>query len=643
MVARGNIRGYVAYAHDIAMAGASYVLSLYLRLGDWLPYYEPDNMIQGGIAFIAIAAVVFWFMDLYRGIWRYASVNDLMAIVRAATVAVLFFLLAMFVWTRLETLPRSLPFINWFVLIALLGGPRLLYRIAKDRRFDLRAGGDRRVPVLLVGAGDAAETFIRAMGRDRNANYRVVGIVSESTGRVGRRIHHVEVLGTTDELPEAVKRLARRGDRPRRLILAMDHVDGARVRRLLDMASQLGMTLARLPRLTDFRSDVGERIEVRPVAVEDLLGRPQVPLDRAAMASLIKDRRVLITGAGGCIGSELARQVCELGPAEVGLLDSSEYNLYAVDLELSERNPSLGRQSVLADVRDRERVLRVFRDFRPNLVFHAAALKHVPLVEANVVEGVRTNVFGTVNVADACLAVGASVMVLVSTDKAVNPISVMGAGKRVAERYCQMLDLRRGDGGGTHFVTVRFGNVLGSTGSVVPLFQKQLAQGGPLTVTHPDMRRYFMTMREAVELILEASSLGSRRSDLAGKICVLDMGEPVRILDLARQVVRLAGLQPDVDVKIEITGPRPGEKLAEEVFHGGEPLFKTEYEGILLAAPRADDGSDLRRGIEELGEACLRDDGERAVARLKALVPEYKPEEERRPEAAAETRYVASL
>lgn len=633
MLARGNIRGYVAYAHDIAMAALAYALSLYLRLGDSLPYYQPDNMIQGGVAFVAIAAGVFWFMDLYRGIWRYASINDLMAIVRAATVAVLFFLLAMFVWTRLATLPRSLPFITWFVLVALLGGPRLLYRVVKDRRFDLRPGDDRRVPVLLVGAGDAAETFIRALGRDRNANYRVVGIVSENAGRVGRRIHQVEVLGTTDDLPEVLRRLALAGDRPQRLILTMERTEGARVRQLLDDASRLGMTLARLPRLTDFRSGVGERIEVRPVAVEDLLGRPQIPLDQAAMAGLIAGRRVLITGAGGCIGSELARQVSALGPARLGLVDNSEYNLYAIDLELSEKHPSLERRAVLADVRDRARVLELFREFRPELVFHAAALKHVPLVEANVAEGARTNVQGTVNVADSCLAVGAQVMVLVSTDKAVNPISVMGATKRVAERYCQMLDLARGAGDGTRFVTVRFGNVLGSTGSVVPLFQMQLARGGPLTVTHPEMKRYFMTMREAVELILEASSLGSRRSDLAGKICVLDMGEPVRILDLARQVIRLAGLEPDVDVKIAITGPRPGEKLAEEVFHGGESLVRTEYEGILLAAPRADAGTDLRRGVEVLGLACQRGDDERIRAQLAELVPEYKPEPV--PEAAA--------
>jgi len=320
------------------------------------------------------------------------------------------------------------------------------------------------------------------------------------------------------------------------------------------------------------------------------------------------------------------RQVCDFKPAEIGLLDHSELALYTIDRETALGWPDIGRQSVIADVRDRERIAQVFGRLRPELVFHAAALKHVPLVELNVVEGTTTNIAGTVNVADTCVETGVLAMVLISTDKAINPTSIMGASKRIAESYCQALDLKHGDG--TRFVTVRFGNVLGSTGSVVPLFQKQLAEGGPLTVTHPDMTRYFMTVREAVELVLQASALGhggNERQD--GKIFVLDMGEPIRIMDLAEQMIRLAGLKPGKDIKIDITGIRPGEKLFEEVFHGAEPLVATECPGLLLAAPRAGSLDDLSPALDELAQACRDDDEERVIAIIQKLVPEFHVED----------------
>ncbi len=622
-------RGLIAYGHDIVMAGVSFWLSLYLRLGDDIVHFAGERVVQAGIVFTAICAVVFWMSGLYRGVWRYASLSDLWAITRAVTLAVLIFLLVMFLWTRFASIPRSLIPINWFVLMALLGGPRFSYRMFKDRRLDLSAGNGQgqRVAVLLVGAGDGAELFIRALRQTADANYRVVGIVSERPDRVGRQIHGVEVIGTADDVAGAVEKLKATGVLPQRMVLTKDDMDGARVRALLDQANALGMTLARLPRLTDFKSGVSDKLEVRPVAVEDLLGRPQTALDRAAMARLIEARRVLVTGAGGSIGGELVRQVSELRPAEIGLLDHAEHALYTVDLETAERHPELKRRAVIADVRDRDRLTQVFKELRPELVFHAAALKHVPLVEDNVIEAATTNVIGTVNVADLAHANGVKAMVLISTDKAVNPTSVMGATKRIAERYCQALDLRRG---GARFVTVRFGNVLGSTGSVVPLFQKQLAAGGPLTVTHPDMTRYFMTVREAVELVLQASALGigtaAGKSARDGKIFVLDMGEPIRIMDLAEQMIRLAGLKPGLDVKIEVIGPRPGEKLFEEVFHGSEAPVATECPGVLLAAPRAGDPADLAAAVAELREACRRGDRDRVLTLIRRLVPEYHQE-----------------
>ncbi len=622
-------RGLVAYAHDIAMAGLSFALALYLRLGDDITLYNPDPMIQGGIIFVAISAVVFWFSGLYRGIWRYASINDLLAITRAVTIAVFTFLLVMFLWTRFMHLPRSIIPINWFVLMALLGGPRFIYRLVKDRRFDLanENGNGRKIAVLLVGAGDGAELFIRALRRTVDSNYRVVGIVSDSPERIGQQIHGIDIIGAADDIAGAVKKLRAAGTRPQRLVLTKDDMDGAKVRSLLDQADALGLTMARLPSLTDFKSGVSDKVEVKPVAVEDLLGRPQTALDRGAMAGLIEGKRVLVTGAGGSIGSELVRQVCDFNPAEIGLLDHSELALYTIDRETALGWPDIRRHSVIADVRNRERIVQVFGRFRPELVFHAAALKHVPLVEMNVVEGATTNIAGTVNVADTCVETGVSAMVLISTDKAINPTSIMGASKRIAESYCQALDLKRGEGDGTRFVTVRFGNVLGSTGSVVPLFQKQLAEGGPLTVTHSDMTRYFMTVREAVALVLQASALGRGgpgRQD--GKIFVLDMGEPIRIMDLAEQMIRLAGLKPGKDIHIDITGIRPGEKLYEEVFHGAEPPVATECPGVLLAAPRAVGLDDLSPALEELAQACREDDEEGVIAIIQKLVPEYHVE-----------------
>ena len=618
-------RGHIALLHDLVMAASSFLLSLWLRMGNslWQSWDVPRLALATGL-FTLVAAPVFLSQRLYRGIWRYASTRDLIMLVRAVTLTILVFLPVLFLFTRLADLPRSLLVINWFVLLALLGGSRFLTRILSDRWATPGAGGDgaRAIPVLLVGDGDGAELFLRASRRGE-AQYRPVGILSMTPARVGRGIHGVDVLGTVDAIEAVVAGLKRKGLAPERLILTDDGLPGATVRRLLDQADGLGMTLARLPRLTDLKGGVSDRLEVKPIAVEDLLGRPQAVLDRAAMRDLISGRRVLVTGAGGSIGGELARQIAGGGPAALTLLDSSEYALYAIDLELAESHRQLNRRAVIADVRDRRRIDEVMAAERPELVFHAAALKHVPLVEANRLEGLLTNAVGTRLVADACRDHGVRLMVLISTDKAVNPSSVMGASKRAAEAYCQALDML--DDGATRFVTVRFGNVLGSTGSVVPLFQRQLSAGGPLTVTHPEMTRYFMTIREAVELVLQASAFRFLHPSLyRGRLFVLDMGEPVRIVHLARQMIRLAGLRPEEDVKIEFTGLRPGEKLQEELFHDAEAAVPTANPALRLAAPRTADYAVLARSIDELEEQARTVNTGRVIDLLQRLVPEYR-------------------
>jgi len=634
-------RALLAFTHDLAMAALSFAVAFYLRLGEDALHYEPRLTIAYGATFTSIAGVIFLVTGLYRGIWRYASLPDLFNITRAATLTVLVFLPVMFIFTRLESLPRSTLLINWLVLIALLGGPRLGYRLFKDRGLDhmLERSSAQSVPVLLISTRDGADTFIRETVRDRHGVYRVVGVLSDTRSRVGREIYGVPVLGLIDELDSVVTRLTRRGTRPQKLIVTAPDLGGMPMRELLDRADALAIPLARLPRATELRQGLADPGTIEPIAIEDLLGRPQAVLDREAMAALVHGRRIFVTGAGGTIGAELSRQLAALTPGSLVLFDNSEYLLYSIDLELRERFPGLVIRPLLGDVRERARVDEALAAERPEVVFHAAALKHVPMVEHNPIEGVLTNVVGSRNVAEAARAQGVRLVVQISTDKAVNPTSVMGATKRLAEAACQALDIdeaerqRRGGAkppaGGTRFVTVRFGNVLGSTGSVVPLFSRQLATGGPLTVTDPDVTRFFMTVREAVELVLEASATVARDAgdtDPAsrGKIFVLDMGEPVRIVDLAQQMIRLAGRVPERDVKIVFTGLRPGEKLHEELFHDAEAAMPTANPALRLAAPRTADYAILARSLDELEAEARAMNEARIIDLLQRLVPEYR-------------------
>jgi len=632
-------RAFATFAHDVVMAALSFLLSFYLRVGNDIFHYSPSLLATYDAAFAATAGVIFLWSGLYRGIWRFASLPDLLALLRAVTLIILIYFPVMFVLTRLQEMPRSLVGINWLLLMAMLGAPRFAYRVLKDRGLGhvFETASYAPVPILLIGAREGADLFIRAISRDPRRPYRVVGILADGSSRVGRDIGGVGVLATFDEIGNVVAALTKTGNRPQRLIVCQE-LDRAQARRLFDFSAEAGIPLARVPRLTDFRetrSDDLQRIE--PVAIEDLLGRPQTVLDHDSMRALIAGKRVLVTGAGGTIGGELARQIASYGPARLALLDNGEYALYSIDQEIKERFPEIERQAIIADVRERRRVDQVMAAERPELVFHAAALKHVPMVEANPLEGLVTNVIGTRNVAEACRAHGVAAMVMISTDKAVNPVNIMGASKRLAESICQALDIveARRDRG-TRYVTVRFGNVLGSTGSVVPLFQRQLAAGGPLTVTHPDIQRFFMTVREAVELVLQASALAGGESAARGKIFVLDMGEPVKIADLANQMIRLAGKRPGTDVRIEYIGLRPGEKLYEELFYANETLLPTKVGGIRLAAPRTSDYAMLARALDELAEQLREGREDRAIALLATLVPEFEHASQAAEHGAAE-------
>jgi len=619
----------LAFAHDAIMAAVAFVLALYLRMGEDIDQLPMAAVATSVLLFTVTCVIVFWISGLYRSIWAFASLRDLMDIFRAVSIAVATFLGLAFLVTRLEGVPRTVPFMAWFILLAGLGGSRILFRLLRERRLSAlfeRSGGGR-VHVLLVGAGDEADLFLRALSANPQAPFHVVGIVGENDKRVGRSIHGVDILGTIDQLSEVVEKLRQRHRGPSRIVLtrSITRFNGALVATLLEQAAALGLSLSRLPALTDLRDDVTTAaVHDQPVVLEDLLGRPETKLNRADIRALIKGKRVLVTGAGGTIGAELVRQIATLEPKHLTLCEFSEFNLYRVEMETRETFPYQPLSALIADVRDGARLEQIFRDEKPELVFHAAAIKHVPIAEVNPREAILTNVHGTRQVADCALRHGVAAMVLISTDKAVNPSSVMGATKRLAEMYCQALDLASTT---TRFITVRFGNVLGSTGSVVPRFQEQLAKGGPITVTHPDITRYFMTVREAVELVLQASTLGSKPNDPRGKVLVLDMGQPVKIADLARQIIRLAGLRPDEDIKITYTGLRPGEKLHEELFAASEELMPSAVDGVQIAKATTGELDVLKTALTTLATDLQSTPSEpAAVDNLTRLVPEFKRE-----------------
>ena len=587
---------------------------------------RPLWLLPAGAAALLIAGLPFRLSLQY---WRFAGMGDLLSVAGAsASGAGLFALAAHAAGVALPSL--GFPLVLALVLLALLGLPRLIYGRVRARPRPVGDDGANRYAVLVVGAGEDADLFLSAAARDRRRPLRVIGVLALGSRQTGRRIHGCPILGSVDQAGAVLERLHTDGRLPRLLVVATPDFAGPALARLVEQAERFGLAIRRAPRLTALAAELPPGgLELRPVAIEDLLNRPQVPLDREGMARLIQGRRVIVTGAGGTIGSELARQLAALGPEQLLLIDNGEYALWQIDLELAESHPAVPRQAMLVDVREDSRVHAVFKQWRPELVFHAAALKHVPMVEANPLEGLLTNAAGTRHVADAARAVGAAAMVLISTDKAVNPTSVMGASKRLAEMYCQALDIAAlSSRAGMRCVTVRFGNVLGSTGSVVPLFQRQLARGGPLTVTHPDMCRYFMTVREAVGLVLQASVVGTGDAVLPsgheGGIFVLDMGKPVKIVDLARQVIRLAGLRPDEDVEIRFTGLRPGEKLHEELFHGKEPPVATGYPGLLMAAPRTADPAIVGRAMDEIAAACRGGQVRLALTLLGRLIPEFE-------------------
>ena len=607
------------------MAALSFIVSLYLRLGAELFSWPKTDIFIGLIIFTSVATVVFISLRLDKIVWRYVSLGDMGKILRCVGLTLIIFIACQFVYNRLDAFPRSFLVIEFFILTAMITSPRFLYRFLKDGEFGalLEKANYNRTPVLLVGAGDDSDLFIREMKRGREAPYRIIGIIDETDKRVGRSIRGVPVLGNLAAMPDIFKKLERDGVAPQRVVITDPIIDGQTVRNIVEIAEKLGLPISRMPQVANLgnMSSRPNSFEIRPINVEDVLGRPQTMLDPIPVKNLFFGCTVLITGAGGTIGSELAQQVAGFQPAKLIILDNSEFHLYKINLQLEEKYPKVERHAILGDVQRLSDIENAIGLYTPDVVIHSAALKHVPVAEENIIAAVRTNVLGTRNVASTAIKKNVKAMVLISTDKAVNPTNIMGATKKLSELICNNFQLASTS---CKFVSVRFGNVLGSTGSVIPLFERQIAAGGPITITHPDMTRFFMTVKEATSLVLQAAAIPPDTvENQNGNIFVLEMGEPVKILDLAMQLVRLSGLRPNTDIAIKYTGIRPGEKLYEELFDKNETLLKTTISDIKLVSSSIKQTAEFDEKLKQLEEAVDRQDEKATLSFLSELVPTF--------------------
>jgi FlaA1/EpsC-like NDP-sugar epimerase len=569
-----NWRSALAFAHDIAACIVAWLVAFWLRFNLEIPEYYAEIMLESLVWVLPLHVVAFWAFGLYRGIWRFASLPDLRRILLAVGVAAIAVPTVLFMMQI--AVPRSVLIMNPVFLAMIMGGSRLGYRVWKERSLS-GVISMQREPVFVLGSANAAVSLIKDLAR--SSQWRVAGIFAEDATLVGRQLHGVNVLGRLDDVATWREKLSVLHG-----IIAMPEASHGARRQALEICTRAGLQVLTVPSYDDLVSGRVTVSELRHVELDDLLGRDPVSLDAGRLREWLHGRPVLVTGAGGSIGAELCRQIARFEPSQLVLFELNEFALYTIEQEFGTRHPSLPLTCTIGDVKDAARVAQVIRQYRPTVIFHAAAYKHVPLMESdNAWEAVLNNVTGTEVVARAAITHGVEKFVFISTDKAVNPTSVMGASKRLAEMVCQALQasFSAGDGeGSTRFVMVRFGNVLGSTGSVIPKFREQIAAGGPITVTDPEVTRYFMSIPEAVQLVLQAGLMGK-----GGEIFVLDMGEPVKIADLARDLIKLLGYTEE-DIKIIYTGLRPGEKLYEEPLAADENTLPTPHPKLKIARAR---------------------------------------------------------
>ncbi len=607
MLRKSSLRTALAMLHDAVAATLAWLFAYLLRFNFELPVNFMIELQRLLPWVVVLQMVVFWQFGLYRGIWRYASLNDLRRIVLAVLLAAILLPFALWMLRSGLIIPRSVLVLNPLLLMLIMSGSRLLYRMWKERG-QMKLSGE---PVLILGAGDAAVSLSKDLAK--NPAWRLVGFLDDDDGKQNFILNGIKVLGRIDDLAHWVQRF-----NIEQVIIAMPSSSHQQRKRAIQLCNEAQVKALTVPSFDDLMSGKVSVSQLRAIELDDLLGRDPVLLDNAGLQGLLGKQVVMVTGAGGSIGTEICRQVARFTPAKLVLFELNEFALYSIEQELKQAFPLLNFVCLIGDVRDAARVNEVFTQHQATVVFHAAAYKHVPLMEQhNAWQAIRNNVLGTWTIARAAQQHGVSKFVMVSTDKAVNPTNVMGASKRLAEMVCQALQNSILGERETHFVMVRFGNVLGSTGSVIPKFRAQIAQGGPITVTHPDITRYFMSIPEAAQLVLQAGLMGR-----GGEIFVLDMGESVKIVDLAKDLIRLSGFTED-EIRIEFTGLRPGEKLYEELLADNEHTLPTPHPKLRIAQARQADAAWLERLLEWTAATTLSDEQVRVA--LTQWVAEYQP------------------
>ena len=611
-------RALIILAHIIAFT-ASLMLSFLLASNmqfkrTWLVEQYPLLL----PFFVIIKLTVFGLFKQYRGWWRYVGISDLIGILRSSLISTLIIVILWFavvlnispvriILHNITEVGQGVFMADMFATFLLLAGLRMIVRLYYEEFRTVE--GSRLKRFLIVGSGNAGEALLREIHRMPVVQYEVIGFIDDDPIKQGINIHGIPVLGTVEQLPKIC------GDRNiEEIAIAMPAATHQQLRRVIQVCEGTKIRFRTVPSITDIASGRFRVSQIRDVDINDLLGRETVQLDLHSIEAFAKDKTILVTGAGGSIGSEMCRQLCNFSPKLLLLIEQAENPLFHIDRELQKQFPDIATDAIVCNITDKTRIEEIFGKYKPQIVVHAAAHKHVPLMELNPGEAIKNNIAGTQVVADAADRYGSTNFVMISTDKAVNPTSIMGSSKRVAEMYIQNLNRISK----THFVTVRFGNVLGSNGSVVPIFKKQIAQGGPVTITHPDMKRYFMTIPEASQLVLQAAAMGQ-----GGEIFVLDMGEPVKIVDLARELITLSGFKPGEDIEMVFTGSRPGEKLFEELSIKGEDMQMTKHPKISVWKNIPTDRDKLREGMNELVTIAKTQGYNKVVQKIRELVPEY--------------------
>jgi FlaA1/EpsC-like NDP-sugar epimerase len=596
---------------DAAILTVSLYAAILFRFDFVVPDYYAPMFLRVLPMMLAAKLAFMGYFGIYRGVWQYAGVSDLVQIVKAVTIgSIVVYAATRFLLPGWVLYSRGVIIIEWLGDIMMVGGLRLALRLWRQHRTSIQFPKADRLMTLIVGAGDAGELVVRQMMAHPEYGYLPVGFVDDDSQKQGRKIHGIPILGVRQDIQKLVDRTG-----ADTIVIAIPSAPGSVIKETVKQCKQAGIHFKIVPGIKDIIEGGVKINQIRDIELDDLLRRPPVNLDLKGIAGYLSEKSVLITGAGGSIGAELTRQIAGFGPRQLLLLGKGENSLYHIAYELSEKFKTLNVNTLICDVTDASRVESIFRKYKPEVVFHAAAHKHVPLMEQNPGEAVKNNIFGTRTVAQACLVHGTERFVLISTDKAVNPTSVMGATKRISEKVVMSLNGR----GHTKFMAVRFGNVLGSNGSVVPLFKKQIAAGGPVTVTHPDIERYFMTIPEAVQLVIQAGAMGK-----GGEVFVLDMGQPLKIVDLARDMIRLSGKQPDIEIRIDFTGLRKGEKLYEELLTAEEGVNSTRHAQIFVTKGKHQKLNELPKILPVLKRAAEDGSEGKVVSAIQRLIPGFR-------------------